>query len=175
MSAGRRAISVSSAVMRSARRSPFCSGAGGADRRGMAPDPRIGGEVWRIAGQVMYEPLAVEPCDVLRDREGLVGGSPSRISCRGLRRQSLSRSTASIKPRLNRAPNRCAISSRTIWHAHTPQSNPCGRGLFPLIQRTPAVRASGLVCYFVAHRVKQRVHAKRLVQGLSCAQEFGDT
>lgn len=75
MSAGRRAISVSGAVMRSARRSPFCSGTGGADTRGMAP----------------------------------------------------------------------------------------------------AVRASWLVCYFVAHRLKQRVHAKRLVQGLSRAQEFGDT
>lgn len=29
--------------------------------RGMAPAPRIGGEVWGIAGQVMYDPLAVEP------------------------------------------------------------------------------------------------------------------
>lgn len=84
MGAGRRAILVRGAVMRSARRSPFCSRAGGVDTRGMAPDPRIWGEVWGIAGRVMYDPLAAEPCDVLRDREGFVGRQSIEDQLQGL-------------------------------------------------------------------------------------------
>ncbi len=57
-------------------------------------------------------------------------------------------SNAPIEARLNRTPNRWAISSRSIWRVHNPKSTPYCRGFFPLTQRNTcrscrAVRVHG--------------------------------
>lgn len=68
--------------------------------------------------------------------KGCCGVRPSRAS------------PAPIEARLNRTPNRCAISSRTIWRVHKPKSNPYCRGFLLSVQRNTcrsclAVRVRG--------------------------------
>ncbi len=71
---------------------------------GMAPDQLIGVEIRCVAGQVMHGQLAVEPRDVLFDREGLVGRQSVEDQMQGLRRPRIIRRSRSTNSGPVKAP-----------------------------------------------------------------------
>ena len=81
---------------------------------------------------------------VSRGQRALASGSRWSARCKGFCGVRPSRaSRAPIEAKLNRMPNRCAISSRTIWRVHKPQSNPYGRGVFPVTHLPLLPRGQG--------------------------------